>query len=663
MGKPTVIDDENALMYAVERSKLGIFNKYLRLYPHLFSWAGVEIRHNRNIRYKSFTKNISVRLVGTEKFCQQAHCVSTYPRGKTCNPSTEPLVYKSGNSTIDACQPGCFSFFRGERDVDGNYYKMPLLRINKNAECCTLHNNIFFTQATDDYTRTDDHPTARVDTIGTGFDIDEDDSYKEGYDETFKFKMNKYYCDDFRYEFTGDDCTPSLGEKLATLFASGNLYKAVQYGARKIQSGEWLDDVQNLNLGSPDHKATSTMEWFSDVNPNAHFFNMDLTLEDLGITEEHPHLIFTTEFGWPGKLIEPTILYQTVLEKRNENRPEHLRYDNQCWRLFDEFEIMGYNKLIRELNSRAKKDEPEGVTDPAVLDKVLRAFLAQLASAEFYTEQLPAMMVNEIATILKKIVKYSSAKFTGVCINAMRLAEKTILVEFARVMGMGALRGGLMLSRLLTSTLKAVSIVGMIFDFLSLADLFFLLGDVWGAQKFGGKAMVDEYSRMDLQANLKQYGFKTFEFNPVMFIAMHDNIMKEKIENLDTTEGIGIKLLSNKTFPYSSTNSLGYTNVDMFRWQTDYLIDLEYNSIGEKIDWDPVMNFQSYEEQIDKLFNIPLYEYKGEFFQSFLKRKNVITILLIMSIIFAILMIFYKKAGIASLFCAISGFTVALTPS
>ncbi len=246
MSKPTLIDDERALFYATERSKLGLFNKFLLKFPHLFSHVGVEIRHNRDIPYDNFENNIYVRLIGTEKFCKQATCVSMYPRGQTCTPTTEPLIYQSGNSTIDACQGSCFSFFNGKKDDEGNYYKMPLLRFNNDAECCTIHNMPYFAQATDDYLRTDTHPTPRIDTIGTGFDL-LDEGYNNGVDQTFKYKLNKFYCDDFKLEYKDDDCKPSLGEKLFSLFVSENLYKAMQYGERRITTGKGLSDVQELH--------------------------------------------------------------------------------------------------------------------------------------------------------------------------------------------------------------------------------------------------------------------------------------------------------------------------------------------------------------------------------------------------------------------------------
>lgn len=647
MSKPTVIDDERALLYAFERSKLGMFNKYLKMFPQLFSHIGVEIRFNRNIPHPEFNKNIAVRLIGTQMFCSQAKCISTFPRGQSCSPDSEPRVFMSGNSTIEACQAACFSFFNGKKDEDGNFYKLPLVRFNQDAECCTMHNMLFFTQATDDYTRTDIHPTPRVDTIGTGFDLD-NEIYKDGVDQTFKFKMNKFYCDDFRHELKGTECEPSLGEKLASLFASETLYKATQYGVRKIQTGKWINDVQNVELPPPSFKATPIEDWYSNVNPNAHFFNLDLTLSDLGITPDTSHLIFTTEFGWPGKLIEPTILYKEVIEERNNKRPAHLRFDSQCWRIFDEFEILGYVEILKKLNKSLKEEEENNkdemdVTDPAFLDKVLRGILGSLSSSEFYTEQLPAMLVNEFASVLKRVVKYSAVKFDGVVLNSIRIAERTLVAEFAKTIGYGLMRGGKMLARLLTSTLKNITLVGMILDFVSLIDLFFLMGDVWGQQKYGGSQMVEEYSVMDLKVNEYQYGFKTFEFSPAVFIALYTNIMGDTVETLDEPikEGVGVVLLSKEMYKYaipSSAVGSGYTNIDMFKWQTDFFLHLENNSVGEPIIWEPVMNYETFEDKFNTLLSQPLTQYNPSFFEPFLKRKqlllNITSIIIVLFILF-----------------------------
>lgn len=659
----TLIDDENAMLYAIERSKLGLFNRFLKTHPHLFSHVNVEIRLNRNIPNVKYERSLAVRLIGTREFCRQAKCVSTYPRGQVCQPSTQPLVYQSGNTTVEACQPSCFAFYDGKTDESGNYHKSPLLRYNEDASCCTMHNTPPFAQATDDYIRADHHPTARVDTIGTGFDVDTQ-PFRDGLDQTFKYKINKYYCDDFKLKFNGVECEPSLGQKLVSLFGSEILYKAFQYGIRQIETGVWLDDVQKVDLPNPSFSAQTTEEWLTNINSDAHFFNTDLTLNDLGITIDRKHLIFTTEYGWPGRLVEPLIFYREIIEKRNTGRPVQLRYDKYCWRDYDEFEILGYSTVIKELNERAfreKTDEP--TTDPAILDALLRSVLGELASSKFYTETLPASLVNEMATVLKRVVKYSAAKFNGVVAQAVRLAEKTVMAEYIRTLGFGALRAGLLASRVLLSTLKAVTVIGIIFDIVGLIDLFFLGSDPFSSSRYEGIKFVNIYSEMDLEMNRLQWGFKTVEYSPALFISFYNFIMGD----VEIKEAAGTKMLKKSFEPYAidiEDVGDGYDNLDMFRWQSDFLFDQKYNSNGELIVWKPVIEYSDYEYAIDNSLKIPLQRYDASFFKLFKMRQTTMMVGISIVIVLVILFLITKSSNVFVLghVSAMITFLLSMTP-
>lgn len=241
-------------------------------------------------------------------------------------------VFKSGNSDIPSCQSACYNLFPRVSEKDGNVaYRAPSVFYSENQSRCLLYSNDLFMLAADDYRRTDKHPTPRVDTIGTGFDLMSEPFVNAEKNETFQFKLNKYYYDDFQYNFNGVECKPSIFEWVTSILASSNLYKLVQYTDRYIGTalepgsggGVWVNDVQRPKLPPIQMKTPpSEAEWRAQMNPDAIFFNPNLTLSDLGITKDRMDLIFTTEYGWPGRLVEPLLIYKTPDESGDTNEAD-----------------------------------------------------------------------------------------------------------------------------------------------------------------------------------------------------------------------------------------------------------------------------------------------------------------------------------------------------
>lgn len=680
MSKPTVIDNENAMFYSLERQKLEDFNSFLKTMPHIFSHVNVEIRSNQDlpaVNELQFNRNIKVRLIGTKTFCEQVHCNSYYPRGQSCTLESIPFIFKSGNSDIPTCHSSCFNLFNQTKDGDGNYYKAPFTMYNESQKCCMIHNDAYFRLGNDDYTRTDVHPTARIDTIGTGFDLSPE-LYKDGKgNETFHYKINKYYCDDFKYEFKNGECEPSLAEVILGAIGSENLYKGVQYGIRDLQTGVGLHDVNKPTLPSITTKPPpSFIQWMSTVNKDVNFFNIDLQLSDLGITKEKSHLFFTTEYGWPGRLVEPIILYKPITDpdalhkdfSYGKNYLPQFQLDAYGRRVFDEYELIGTYAMLRKLN----KEMYDAFTDDGkVYSNAIYEFFKllgeQLETWEFYATT-GATFLNEFSILLKKLVTFSEAQFKKVTNTMITIAERTIFHTFVSSAGIHALKYGKYIFKFLSSTIKALSVVGTIFDVLGLVDLFLIGSDLFSTGKLVGQQFVDLYSESDFDTYEKLFGYKSVEFSPVYFMTFYKSVTK--LSNKSAENLILIKNAYNTPFPYATTAQLvDFENqiFNTFKWNTEYLLFLNKNSNGETISWNDTVNLKEFDDMVDNQFlKVPnsFSNYKV-YTQDFLTRKNTVFLMVGCSIIVSGLTIWLnnKFLLIFAILIFMITFTLITTPN
>ena len=658
MGSPTKIDYENASMYTFEREKLFDFNYHLKNRPHIASWINVQIRSNQNIPSRNesqFNRNIYVRLVGTKTFCEQVHCNPNYYRGKTCIEKDSPMVFKSGNTDIIGCQSSCYNIYNNAKDEANQSYKAPFTIFNETQSCCTLHSDMFFRLGFDDSIRSD-VATPRITTIGTGFDLS-DQPFKDGVgNETYHFKINKYYCDDFKYKFKNGECEPSTSEWLNTLIGSEVLYKSVQYGVRKITTGVGLSDINKPSLPPITLKPQSFNEWTSNINRGAHFFNVNLKLSDLGITSETRHMIFTTEYGWPGILVEPLIVYQSIKPNvkivdysNGKNLLPQFRYDEYGRRENDEYDLIGSYETLRKLN-----EQMDGkFSDPLKIDGNVIVSIFE-GMKEFLTGDIgtlgitiSSIFLNEFANLLKKVVKFAETKFNKVAMNMVMVAERTLISSIIKQSGIQALKIGTRLFKLALSSLKIISVVGMILDIVGLIDLFFIGRDVFGQNNLGTSKFTDSYSEGDLAFLEEIYGYKTVEFSPALYFNLFKgfNYKNEKF-TMDDEMSHNVALLTNPQTPFSATVDdvkLDDSIMYQFLWQTEYLISLEKNSDNFPIMWDDEVNLNSFDKFLDGLKIVPKsYEGYSEYTETFIKRKKTITSTVVLSIVCLLISVFLQ---------------------
>ena len=113
--------------------------------------------------------------------------------------------------------------------------------------------------------------------------------------------------------------------------------------------------------------------WMQNVNREAFFINPHLSLKDLGIVDAGlKHLIWTTAYGWPGRLVEPLIIYKELgllqpdvkivdYEEINKKRLPQFQYAPFGYRITDEYEVLHIYRLI---NQDALANEPHVPVGP-----------------------------------------------------------------------------------------------------------------------------------------------------------------------------------------------------------------------------------------------------------------------------------------------------------
>lgn len=629
---PTKYDYGQASEYALERHKLVTYNHFLKSMPHIFSHVNIEIRHNKDLNNTDaalMNANIDVRLIGSRAFCQQISCNAYYPRGQSCSPNDGPLVFKSGNTDIAACQPACFRLFNYATHGDGVHAKAPLVQYSDRQQACLLQTDQIFRLGYDDYMRTDVHITPRIDTIGTGFDLEPEPYIDSHGNETFHFKLNKYYCDDFGYKFDGVKCEPSMAEHVSSALLSENLYKTVQYGHRYVNSGVGFFDVQKPTLPPIDmaNLPPSSDEWRQNINTTAMFFDPNLRLSDLGITGDTAHLVFTTEYGWPGQLVEPVLLYrqpqcphlkQINYTEWGKARLPQFAIDEYGRRLTDEYELMGVYEYFSGMETYTGSNDSN-------VERHLDTLMARTIQAvEAVAPQLGLYMGEKILLQLKRFVHNSANNAAAITPTLIKLAERTFSISIAQRTGFQAalaltstsFKLTLSLLKVLSTALSLVNIIGWI-------DIVLITRDIFALRNLVNQRFVDAYSELDLAVKEKLCGFKSFEYSPAFFVVTYDGIVSANANKNGTDSPPAntshpvpaaeeLKQQANDFFP--AAESGGHTSkylnllenafsqkmpfaitandvqnkndpLQLFQWQDEYLHRLTRNSDGLYINW------------------------------------------------------------------------------
>lgn len=689
-NSPTLLNYTSADLYSYERTKIQKYNEYLRYRPEIMSHLYIEIFYNTELNDNldlPWDRKIRFIVRSRKKFCSQCTCQNAYPRGQTCKEEDAPRIFKSGDSEIEACHVSCFNLYEKQKfpnnigeaatntnDDDKNnksttdeIVRAPFLMYSYRQDICTIHNNSLFALGFDDYVRTDKHPLPRVDTIGTGFNfVDSGNQFDrkdfipednipyldvEG-NESFRFNMNRYYCDDFNLLFDGKKCYESLEEKIFGFLISSSLYKACQYGVRYAATGVTNTDIQKLNLPPIENKSkhTNLNSWKMDVDENAFFINPDVSLKDLGFTEDMKHCIFTTEYGYPGKIVEPlasgrpNITGNTIdYAARNKNKLPLFQYDIRTGRrLIDEYEFYGIYKYIREnpskmeFNSNSINNANTHLVD---FFKDLSGNLGQVGAM-----LVLGALIDQGTKYSKRLIQLSSEflekTFTPTLVH---IVERRLMTEALNPILHLFSQSIIKLAKTSISLIKTADVITTV---AGIVDLFDVALDFFNMQKVMDNGSVSQYSIMNLDDIRKAYGYGTVEYSAVTFMLTCD-MLKVKNNWTSTPQSINkLKCITDYSkykymIPLKYVTNNDQDNENAYRWVSEYIFSLKVNSNGLKINWEE--EGQLSPEIVDKYLKIDENVYlKGmdeyaKYTESFRKRvtfsKYAIIIIIILFLI------------------------------
>lgn len=597
---------EDADLYCFERKKLTTFNWFLKTHTNIFSNVFVEIHPHRDLikRNKDFFNNlIYVRLKGSPDFCKKTRCNLLYPRGQTCNEKDELKIFKSGNSNETACEAGCFKMFD---KVNG-----PLTNWSKRCNACLQYNKHLYGIGIDDYNRSKEHPTPHIDTIGTGYDIDEEPYIDEEGDETFHFKLNKFYCENFNMNLYKDHCGHNTGEAILGFFIGDTIYSLIKYLFTDTIHGTSIYTVKNPNVGPvPDSfikNAQKLDNSWNDINTKyAFYINPDITLSDLGIDKTNMHMYWTTEhddFG--GGLKEPLLVYKNVeystqIINGKKPVPYQFRINPETgMRNIDEYEIANVRPIRAVFNDDSTLDGKTDheklmntITTAAKITGVLAASIAtDILIRHLIQNVLPAMLESAMKVIGRQISKHM-----------VHMLAHNVVKDIATIF----IRASL--SQLVVQTFKSLAIGA--FKYFNIAtlilfalDLLVYFIDPLHMKSLGTQESIDIYSKIEMKIKEINYGYKTLEFSPIMYILLIESEssedIHEKISNLKKTESEKqenvkfhplYKKIKTPAKPNISINALKVDKYDLdvnftVKHHAAFLSALKYNSNGQVINW------------------------------------------------------------------------------
>lgn len=615
MFQPTDLDFANARLFSYERQKIVNYNYFCYKYPNIFKGKTfIRIRYNNSLPITNNPmESIKVDWCATKEFCNTIHCQKRLPNNGICDENSPPQLFKSGNSTVVACQAGCFENFAVDSEMKG-----PFLLYSEKQSICLLQVDHFFAMAIDPYLRTDIHPNPRIDTIGTGFDIDYENTYVDySGNETYKYKLNKFYCDDFKLEFKGDSCQPSIGEEIANLFFSRVLYKAFQYGTRYFTTGVPINETQHVDTGPVDKSMTpmTKEQWRNDIR-KSYYINPNVTLKDLGMTEDnYKLLIWTTEDASAGKLIVSESVYQSnsILHNskgvsvvdflsKNLHRPDHLKFRGNGVRLIDEYDFLGIYSYIQK--ETAYKGDDEKLIGEQILD--------------FLKNDLPEIGISIVVpVVLESIIKrymsllrHVETSFSKINVSILRMTKNIFIQMYTPVFTRAIGKLIVTASKFIVNTLSGVLIVSNI---LGLIDLFAMGSDPYNLNKLVDEKFIDNYSELTIRGVREMFNVGEVEMSPIFYAYYLNNGKTVDIENENLFDLINIDTTSDPNYPSWAAKTIINSSSDPTQdimWTTKYLKSLVYNSNHLKIDWDYDSEINLNDINEEELMNNVIIQYK-----------------------------------------------------
>ncbi|AQQ79983.1 hypothetical protein LbFV_ORF63 [Leptopilina boulardi filamentous virus] len=618
----TTKDSINANKYVIERQKILLYNIYLKKVPHIFSYVIIEIHPFKDIMKnvkKQFIKNcIYVRLKSSKIFCKKCKCNLHYPRGNTCNKQDDLIFFKSGNSDLTACETSCFNLYPydyNDKTIanDSSIINTPLTLWSERCDSCIILASSIYNMGIDDYMRSQEHTVPHIDTIGTGYDID-DKNYiqKKTFNETIHFKINKYYCDDLDRTLINNKCDTTTGEDIAGFFLGDTIFHLLKYSFTKLVKGKNIYTVNEPSVPKVDELfKESEIEfnkiWKTDINKNAFFLNPNVTLEDLGFSESTMHMYWTTEHdNIGGGLKEPLLVYSSIIE---HEIPYNLRIDKETGRRYlDEYEVLNFNRSIITIPPSIGTDDHEIDLYSYILSIVEEiSKVGALLITQYGLETITKYVLKNIVPIICK----ETLVLTNRILFSTLLRQITVKITLT-IFIKSSISIILKTSKLILASIPIIDIILLV---TTLLDIILSNFDILKEKNINmSQEGVDTYSDMEILFKKYTMGFGTPEWSPILFITYYKIVESDCLKKSTTTteENVIDKLnvlfnineirkkdakknkeyndffKTNISYSLKEMNDIINNEMDIRKhvsWNMEYLKNILYNSNGSLITW------------------------------------------------------------------------------
>lgn len=644
------LDINGAKRVAFERNKICVYNNLLTQYFPIGSNVTIEIHTYPDIAKfnPDFEKNAIYVVLrnDTEQLCRQIQSNMYFPRGKKCEPNSEPIVFQSGYSGIDACQPNTFGG-HAPKTADMSF---PSSFWSPRCNSCQMTINLVSQWAFDDYSRSDTHPARGVDNIGTGFTLDPNPrqipSLNAGdeLNDVLNWRLDWNYCRRFLLNFNASkmECERTWAEKVTGFFVGDEVFVLMTWGVMSLAAGIGTNDYMPpvpVKLKKP-----FTKKEFEDGGDLTRFcIDPKVTPEQLGLRSPN---VPAGSFWRNGVIIVPQIALTKSglnandlpaenckvvdfeaqrLAQERDKVPRHLRINDWGMRATDEYEVLG----IRPQNINLNDTEADLNVD-SVMDTLL-----QLAKDLGIQVSVDMILMPLLKKIFKQLVEQKVAK----------MFTKKILVHVA-IRFMAKLPG---------MVLKLLDVPGWILLALDLL-LSFLDLDLLGRSKVIGQINVDAFGNFVPHAMLQNFGVSSMEMSPILIFLLLENLLRDELQLTDDSEETPLKVNIRNVLAHDAAifnpNKVYGIMPELVKWYRDIgeetallwmaMRQLNSNAIGERINWSKYDSLTT--ADLDK-FNSDCDKFVSTYPQSRINqatfisqmRRNIETPLVYVTIILAII--------------------------
>lgn len=599
-------DDTHQEMYLFYRNLLKTIWTLYDTHPHIASHTIVKIRPAHPVhdyrfepKFKDFA--IVVEVTFKKRGCQTCRCNPKYPRSKTCTAYDSLQTFKSGNSTITACEPICNHLDPNagpSKNVDS--INTPFMNWNERTKTCLYSNILFNTWGTDDSTR-DTTSRSYVTNIGTGLDTT---TYTDtsGF-QTDSFGINKFYCDHLNMDFAEGRCVQSKAHTFFEYVLSDTLYRVGDVLKNLILTGKTPLDVGEPDVGAVDMGQVpaflqSISAWRNNIDHKFIRVSPFVKLSELGFREDNwsSHL-WTTEVLNPitgnyGALVDPKKFYPKSDFYNRDVDQVAMRWYKLDARGFrnvhpdrDYMDIERRQTAMRpqtresnDTTANKAKDlvTPKVLTPPppprpptkpltngndgqkfdirAILDSIFSesTLVSLAASGTFNTasRELSHILLTVSNKLIPSIANVVLHQLQRTNLRVLQVVLRQMVVrQIAISLTQISARTAMVLAQMGSKALSGVGVVLIIFNVL---DLLVLFKDPFNRGQYITPESIEQLALAMLETNEKLFGRRQFELTPFILQTLFWRIP----QNLDTKITVETDFLGSVSTPNDMEKSI-----------------------------------------------------------------------------------------------------------